>query len=328
MKKLQVPYNLDRKVLSVYTAWSEYIAEIYFMAPREVFGSARQYQNYPSYNEYLEEIKIICFTCNNHNMNSMMLLNGNDNIDTDTVDKIVELLNTCSKWNLTGVIVANPVLGEIIHKYFPDLKIRYSILSLESTLGKIKEIEKLGYVKEICLPQDVNRNEDFLIKLKQECPDMNFSTIANVSCRANCPLFFWHQTFYSSSNKNGLFSLNSHDWRNAQLNITNKFTDNNLCVPVILPSELEYYDKYFHQFKLEDRLSSTETLESFITYYALEVNPTYMNNIANSVCTKYNNDQINISKFPEDWIIHRRNCKNECWKCNYCDNIIKDILEE
>ena len=328
MKKLQVPYNLDRKSVSLYCAWSEYIAEIYFMAPREVFGSARQYQEYPSYEDYLLQVQNICYMCNRFHINSMMLFNGNDDLTSSTIDKIIDLLNICKKWDMTGVIVANPILGEIIHSYFPDLKIRYSILSLASTMGKIKEIEKLGYIKEICLPQDVNRNEDFLKEITKECPDIGFSTIVNVSCRANCPLFYWHQMYFSTTNRHSLNDVENHDWRRGQLELTNKFTDNNLCIPTILPSELKYYDKYFSQFKLEDRLAKTETLEQFLIHYALEIDPIYYSQMSNSTCARFDPGKIRISEAPSYWKEYRRNCKNQCWKCHLCEDVLPTILDD
>ena len=60
MKKLQVPYNLDKEIIEIYKNYQEYISEIYFAAPPSVFPTARQFEI-----EEEEYIKDCCELCKN-----------------------------------------------------------------------------------------------------------------------------------------------------------------------------------------------------------------------------------------------------------------------
>lgn len=328
-KKLEMPYNLSPDCLNLYKAWHEYIEEIYFMAPREIFPTARQYEKYPSLEEYTKQIKDIITTGLKYDMRTMMLLNGVKYLNTEEIKVLLDYLEEQQRLGLSGVVVADPMLGEIIHEYVPKLKIRYSILSLASSINKIKEIEYLGYVKEICLPQTVNRDEDYLKLLKKEFPNIGFSTIINVSCKADCPLFFWHQAFYNSQDETEInHSLTYMDYRKAKQNIIEKCFHNNLANPFILPSEIHRYKDYFSQFKLEDRVLPTYILESFLIHYALEIDPVCLSDIITGVCQTVSNKDIKLKYLPKKQVEYWRTCKNECWKCHRCEALLKEMLKK
>ena len=320
MKKLQVPYNLDTNVLTLYENWSEYIYEIYFPLHPDIFPSARQ-NDFPSLKEYnLSMFKLIerMKTCN---IKTMCLLNGTKvNYSQEILNGLFDNLKELSAIGLDGVIVADPILAEWVNINFPELKIRLSVLSNICDLAKIKEIESIGYIKEICLPQNVNRNEDLLKILKEET-SISYSTIVNSLCRINCPLFYWHQNLYNSTSCNW-FSEDNREIRESFLNLTTKFSQNYLKAPFILPSELSYYKKYFNHFKLEDRTLPTSRLMGILEHYALEQNPKYLECCISGSCIY--TDPNMTTEFPKEWREYIRNCKGECWHCSYCDKIMED----
>lgn len=326
MKKLQVPYNLDLNVLSLYAAWSDYIAEIYFAPHPALFPTARQF-HYGSEEEYFQEIEKICAFGKQYNINTMLLLNGtNVVLNNQKLEEIHEFLLKIYE-KITGVIVANPILADWVHKNFPSLKIRLSVLSLATTIGQIKQIESLGYIQEICLPQSYNRDIESLRKLVKEVPNIKFSAIVNSACRANCPLFNWHHSSFNS-NIESWDKGNFSQLKQSLYSQSSKYNNNVLASPFILPSDLYKYDELYHQFKLEDRTISTSDLHSILASYASRVDKgTFLVEFIHGSCLPTKLNQIETDKLSLEWRNKIPNCKNECWNCTLCDNLLDKILQ-
>ena len=323
MKKLQVPFNLDMDVLEIYEIWSDYIAEIYFPLHPSVFPSARQ-NDYPEVNQYNKWLDELIHRMKNVNINTMLLLNGTK-VDyvNDLLTAVAAYLEVLSAWGLTGVVVADPILAEWVHNNFPNLKIRLSVLSNIFTIQKIKEIESLGYIKEICLPHEVNRDKEFLQRLHKESK-LDFSVIVNSACRIHCGVFYWHQSAFNSNC--GWTDNNSSELRYSLYSLTNRFSPNILKAPFILPEELMYYDEYFHQFKLEDRTIPTAHIKMILESYALRVNPENLISCLSGSCMKIQ-EYIKVRDLDIKWRNYIQTCKGECWNCNYCDRIMDKIKE-
>lgn len=319
MKKLQVPFNLDQNIFDLYKQYKDDISEIYFPLHPDIFPSARQ-NDYPNQKDYIKLINTLCNEMNANNIKPMAVLNG-AKIDYSNYNLtlLYHELKKIETFGLYGVIIADPILSYWIHTNFPNLKIRLSILSGIKDLCKIKEIEKLGYIQEICLPQDLNRNEDMLKILTAET-SIKYSTIVNSICRINCPLFYWHQNLYCS-NSSSWKDNDTFEIRETFNLLTDKFTKNWLKASFILPNELDYYDKYFNAFKLEDRTLPTNRISTILKYYATRTNPTYLLDCISGSCI-YLNPEEQID-YPQEWLLYRRNCKGECWKCSYCDKIME-----
>lgn len=327
MKKLQVPYNLDPEVLSLYAAWSDYIAEIYFAPHPNLFPTARQFE-FGTEEDYFKEIENICAFGDQYNINTMLLLNGtNIVLNNSKLNEIdVFLKKICNK--ITGVIIANPILAEWVHSHYPQLKIRLSVLSLATTVGQIKQIANLGYIKEICLPQSYNRDLNALKELKKEVPNIEFSAIVNSGCRANCPLFNWHHSSFNSNleswNKGNFSELKQSLYKQSS-----NYNNNILASPFILPSELFRYDEFYHQFKLEDRTISTSNLHSILASYATRIDKgTFLIEFLHGSCLPTQLNTLETDKLSLEWKTKILTCKNECWKCNLCDKLLKNMLSE
>ena len=315
MKNLQVPYNWDLNILPIYAAWSDFISDLYFPADPQYFASARRVKFPENYYEHEERIIQIC---KNNNIRSSLLLNGSNAMISDNdFNKLVLYLNRLIDLGLNVVVISNPALAPLIRKHWPQISIRLSILSLEWTIGKIYNIYKLGYINEICVPLEFNRNEDDLKELRRVCPNLKISSLVTSVCRANCPLFFWHQSIENSTNSikeaNEIYSA----YRSLGLE-----SDRSVFkIPFILPSELGYYSQYYDEFKIEGRTRSTEELEKFLRYYALGINPIYLADIigkySETLCCPCPPD-LKIKDIDKNWLQYRRNCKTQCWKeCPY-----------
>lgn len=325
MKKLQVPFNSDLAVLDLYQSWSNYIDEIYFPLHPDIFPSARQ-QNFGTLEEYNKILILVCEKMKICNIKNLVILNGvKINYSNSLLKKLKENLNLLILHGLDGVVVADPILAAWINKNFPLLKIRLSILSGIYDIPKIKEIEKLGYIKEICLPQILNRNEDILKELKQKT-SIKYSTIVNSLCRVNCPMFYWHQNLYSSNSTEWNDSSEISEIKDSFCETLNIFSKNFLKSPFILPNELDYYDKYFENYKLEDRTLPTFRISDILEHYALRINPEYLIDCISGSCIYLNPSQK--CNFDKEWLTYRRNCKGTCYNCSLCDRKLEEYTDD
>lgn len=323
MKKLQVPYNLDLNIISIYQNYEDYISEVYFAAPPSIFPTAREFG--VDEDSYLKDCCYLCREMNKVNINTMLLLNGTSVVfNNDVFSKLYGLLSVLSLNGLTGIVIANPILGEWAHATFPNLKIRLSVLSHIDSLEKIKQIESLGYINGVCLPQDFNRNLETL-KVIRKNTKLQLSAIVNSACRINCPLWGWHHNIFNSNGnlREENFQLIAHSYSEQ----TAQFNNNILCAPWLLPSELFYYDEFYNGYKIEDRTSSTEDLIRYIKYYSYRVNPDSLKEILHASCLKGNYD-IKIAKIPLSWRHYIQTCRGECWNCDQCASIQKQLKEE
>ena len=255
----------------------------------------------------------------------MLLLNGtNVTLDINCFAQLYKIIALLKIYHLSGVVVANPILAQWVHNTFPNLKIRLSVLSNIYSLEKIKQIESLGYIQEICLPQDLNRNEDELQRLKKHV-NLKLSAIVNSACRINCPLYYWHHNAFNSNSPWSEYNFSL--LKDSFFDQTSKFVNNQFAAPWILPSDLYAYDEYYQGFKIEDRTASTELLEKFVKCYAFRVNPDKFQDFLHGSCM-FSIDSFDVNKVPKEWINYTRNCKGECWHCNKCQKILDIYLKE
>lgn len=319
MKRLQVPYNWDLNILNIYKKYSNDISSIYFPANPLYFPTARPF-TFPA--DYSEHEKIIINFCNENQIKSVLLLNGSISILEDSdVKSLYSYIDNLVKIGLSAVVISNPIFINFLSDNWPQLQIRISILSLEWTLGKIISLYQT-YSKKIygiCLPIEFNRDEDALKILHNICPDLKLTTLVTSVCRINCPLYGWHQAADNASieSNNEKTKIVRNWYKEMALNLNRSVYK----IPFILPEELNYYDKYFNEYKIEGRSRSTDQLERFLKYYALRTNPIYLyeiiGNYSSTLCCpcppNLRTDSIN-----NDWLLYRKNCKSQCWKeCKY-----------
>ena len=324
MKKLQVPYNLDQNILDLYFDYKDYINEIYFAPSPEIFPTARQFPG-GDLEEYNKKLCNLCTRSYQNGIETMLLLNGTNLVYTNNkLEEISALIYLLSLCHLTGVVVANPVLGEFIHNNFPNLKIRLSVLSNEDTVEKIVQIDKLGYINEICLTSNWLKDIDGLKKLRKLTKNLKYSIIVNSTCRLNCPLYGWHHMLFNSNTnwETYDFSLISDTFYKQ----TEKLEHNIFKSPFLLPEELHYFDNYIDYFKLEDRTLPTEKIKNFLFYYAHRINPEVLMDCIHGSCVQGPIQTIKISDLSFSWRKHMRNCKGQCYTCGLCDKKMEEYI--
>ena len=324
MKKLQVPYNLDENILEVYFAYKDYINEIYFAPHPAVFPTARQFPA-KDVEEYNKELCYVCSKSYYYGIETMLLLNGTSIFYTnDKLEEISNLIYMLTLCNLTGVVVANPILAEFIHTNFPTLKIRLSVLSNEESIEKILQIDRLGYINEICLNSNWLKDLNGLKELKQLTKNLKYSVIVNSTCRLNCPLYGWHHMLFNSNTnwETYDFSLISDTFYNQ----TGKLEHNIFKSPFLLPEELVYFEDYIDYFKLEDRTMSTQKLSQVLFHYANRINPEFIMDCVHGSCVRGPYKQIKPTELDIKWRKYMRDCKGQCYKCNLCTKKMEEYI--
>lgn len=166
---------------------------------------------------------------------------------------------------------------------------------------------------------------DKLKKLRQYT-NLEYSIIVNSTCRLNCPLYGWHHMVFNSNSNWELDDFQMiYDNFFSQ---TQKLEQNIFKSPFLFPEELIYYDDYIDYFKLEDRTLPSEALKNIVYYYIYRINPKYIQGCLHGSCVRNALEgPVEIKKISKDWRARMRNCKGECYKCNYCDLKVKELIE-
>lgn len=259
MKRFQVPYNFDINLIEWYNKYENFIESIYFAAPQDVFPSARMLYGKP---HSTEEIKMLI---ENTNIDTYVVMNGTSLVLTDEILYNVKIFLEQVSYKLTGVIVANPFLGEYIHESFPMLKLKMSVLSNEHSYEKLIQINDLNYYDEVCFSNDFISKSDIIKKIKNNT-NFKIGIITNSTCRNNCPLYGWHHQFFNSQADNEKMKELNRVFRQ----LTMKFTQDIKDSSYIKPSEIKQYYDLFDIFKLEDRTLPTEIIKEIVLSYIEE----------------------------------------------------------
>lgn len=214
-----------------------------------------------------------------------------------------------------------------IQKAFPDLFIKNTILRDVRTANEIVALAQVGY-DYINLDRDLMRDRDTLLRLKQAKEwvkkeygkDIYFSLLANEGCLGACPMMVEHFEF-NNNRKPGqpqyfndtISRVSCPKWDVQDPAVALKTAN--------LSPWKEDWDEYFDLgidvFKMHGRESLPRLLET-------------MNMIERYV----NNEEVLDPEF-ETWIKETelsgrpinlwrdkiKNCKFDCWECQYCDKV-------
>lgn len=191
-----------------------------------------------------------------------------------------------------------------------------------STVNDIRDLNDINkYVSEgfdkIVLSYKVNRNLDFVKDAVKHFPTTQFSLITNEICDVNCPHRMGHFISTSLNQKptyicNARQPDNSIEWRS-----------NLLKSSFIPPINLEHYPESII-FKMPTRMVNYKVTD-IITLLNL-----YIGNYTSKNILLFFMHHININglkplninnKLSSKWL----NCKNECFNCNLCDKMEKEL---
>lgn len=214
------------------------------------------------------------------------------------------------------------ILTKQIQTEFPELHIKNTILREVNRANEVYELAKAGF-HYVNLDRDLMRDRDELEKIKRVkalFPGLKISLLANEGCAGNCPIMTEHfqnncsrtekdpQYFNSSIARIScqkwdvedpamkLKTANLPPWREDWLELLD------LGIDTFKMHGRENIDKLAESMRIIDRFSRGEEIlfDGFEVY--LEDN--------------------NLQDRPIDaWRKIIKNCKFDCWDCNFCDKI-------
>lgn len=215
-----------------------------------------------------------------------------------------------------------------IKKVFPELLVKNTILRDVRTATEIVNLAKYGY-DYINLDRDLMRDRDALLRIKQAKvwikenlgKDIKISLLANEGCLGNCPMMVEHFEF--NNNRKG------HD--------PQYFND---PISRVSCPKWDYEDPAVH-LKTADLPPWKADWEEFLTELGIDVFKMHGREAVSRLYETMDiikrwdrNEELlndNFSRYLEEtnlkdkpiniWRNKIKNCKFDCWECQYCDKI-------
>jgi hypothetical protein len=225
-----------------------------------------------------------------------------------------------SHWMATGQI----------KKVFPDLFVKNTILRDVRTPSEIVNLANYGF-DYINLDRDLMRDRDTLLRLKQAKTwikehlgkEIKFSLLANEGCLGNCPMMVEHFEFNNSRSGNSPQYFNDPISRVS----CSKWDFEDPATPLKtadLPPWREDWEDFLKDlgidvFKMHGREAYTRLFES------IEIIKRW--DRGDEILYEKFDDYIYDNKLVDKpifiWRDKIKNCKFDCWECQYCDKIYK-----
>jgi len=255
---------------------------------------------------------------------------NNINVIADRInlDMFIESLKPLYERGLRSIIIPHQhwMRTNILQKEFPDMFIKNTIVSALYDLQDVYEAAVAGF-DYIHLDRNIIRDKDTLDKLpllrekikERTGKDIMLSLLANEGCLGRCPLqkehynFNLERTTQKSYFTNKMSVISCSQWKNEDSAYFLKIAN----IPP-LKSEYDYYLKYFDTIKLHgrDSMKVLEDTMAIVDNYnegREELFEPHIWHYRTKLGRNYNKFITGIA----------RNCKFQCWNCNWCDeNII------
>ncbi len=211
---------------------------------------------------------------------------------------------------------------------FPELFIKNTILRDVRTASEVVALAQVGF-DYINLDRDLMRDRDTLLRLKEAKEwikvnmgkDIQFSLLANEGCLGACPMMVEHFEFNNNRTKDTPQYFNDTISRVS----CPKWDVEDASVPLKTANFSPWkadWDEYINDlgidvFKMHGREDITrlyETMDLIERYIANE-------EFVASGFERYLEETELAGKPIEIWRDKIRNCKFDCWECQYCDKI-------
>jgi predicted O-methyltransferase YrrM len=217
--------------------------------------------------------------------------------------------------------------GQIQARY-PDLYIKNTILRNVRTPAEFVAHAKAGF-DYICIDRDLMRDRDALLRLKTAKEwvkenlgrDVAISLLANEGCLGACPMMDEHYHFNNTRDKNrpqyfadAISRVSCPKWDHEDSAVPLKTAN----LPPWRADWEEFLDLGVDVFKMHGRESIdrlNETLNIVEKYIAGE-------EILFNDFEDYIEDTNLVEKPINVWRDKIKNCKFDCWECQYCDKIV------
>ena len=217
-----------------------------------------------------------------------------------------------------------------IKRAFPELMVKNTILRDVSSATEIVNLAKYGF-DYINIDRDLMRDRDTLLRLKQAKEwikenfgkDIKYSLLGNEGCLGSCPMMVEHFEYNNTREGNApqyfndpISRVSCPKWDVQDPAVHLKTAD--------LPPWKEDWEEFINDlgidtFKMHGREAVSRLYETMETIRKWDRNE----EIIVEGFETYLNETNLIEKPINVWRDKIKNCKFDCWECQYCDKIYK-----
>lgn len=262
--------------------------------------------------------------------NNIYVIPSQENLDTfiqhfkplyDAGIRIATIPHT--SWLLTGQI----------QKEFPELFVKNTILREVTKPNEIVSLAKAGF-QYINLDRDLMRDKDTLLKIKEAkdyCSSIDkpvkISLLANEGCWGGCPIMPEHYHYNNTRRphnpqyfNDSISRVSCAKWDEEDPAVSLKAAN----LPPWKKDWEEFLNLGIDVFKMHGRESAMRLRESMDIIERWDNNEELLFSQFNSYI-----EDISLKEKPIDiWRDKIKNCKFDCWKCNYCDAVVNSSLRK
>ena len=207
-----------------------------------------------------------------------------------------------------------------IQSEFPKLFIKNTILRNPNTAGEVAKLAEAGY-HYVNLDRDLMRDKDLLEKMLRVKTKygIKLSLLANEGCLGGCPVMDEHFHFNNSRLGNSPQYFNDPISRVSCPKWDKEDPSTPLKTANFTPWREDWIEllQYVDVIKMHGRESATKLFEtiSIIQNFAND------KEILFDTFNEYINETNLVEKPIYAWRKKIKNCKFDCWECNFCDKI-------
>jgi hypothetical protein len=207
-----------------------------------------------------------------------------------------------------------------IQKEFPELQIKNTILRNVTQAQEVARLAEVGF-HYINLDRDLMRNRDELIKIRRAADKygVKISLLGNEGCLGGCPMMDEHFQFNNTRTGNSPQYFNDSISRVSCPKWEIEDSATSLKTANIPPWREDWVDllQYVDVFKMHGRESVKQLFNT------MDIVKRYRNNepILFNDFDEYLNETNLVNKPITVWREKIKNCKFDCWECNYCDQV-------
>lgn len=340
MIKLSIPFTKDNRILSLVKGEHlSYISEIFMPVPHSIIESARPYMaaTQKEYETLIEEnvkrakemgLKV-SFVANKQFIPHEKL--------RSTSLKLCKFLKRMKEeYDIDKVVLSNLYIiqqyGELIQSM--GIEVELSILAGIDSYSALKEYLTIApHITSVCLSDKLVHNLDEIAAIKQDFAGVSLKIIPNHGCLIGCPFEKQHHHYSACT-----FAEETDDMIQNSINIELNIA-NDTCagcrrylsnaerhikeMSFIRPEDIHLYVGAIDMLKISGREHSAENVIEMIEAYGAQ---NYDGDLEEILDMNRAENTLPNKGFPQGFGQKRSGCKNQCYKCNYC-NIIQQFVK-
>lgn len=332
----QLYENGEEPFSAIVNSYKEHISEVFFgwqdiPTGRSAVNTRHGYTDWSSQKRLEEELR----TISSMGIKLDLLFNGNcygeyaisEKLANTVVSTLEYLNNTVGKVDI--ITTASPAIAHTVKKHFPQTEVRASV---NMKIGTVKGMEYLSHIFDsFHIQREYNRDIPH-IKMLKEWADQNekkLIMLANSGCFSHCSYQIFHDNLVAHESQvceiKNLDDFMPYacwhmlkDRKNLHMLLQNTW---------IRPEDIHHYDELFDTVKLATRMHSLPAMviDAYVRrkFYGNTLDlfePGFSRALAPFI--------INNSDFPENWFTTVCSCDKICHKCDYCKNVLNQVLRE